>query len=120
MGVISAMAEKELGERNFGFDSLKSRLNLYMEEKGIVAHDCLPSEPRCRAATVMEARGGGAMRRWFSGAGAQAAGHQRETIPENLTQSFEIHNIIWWRTQLFVVIMYITYNIDIYILYYII
>ena len=31
------MVEKELGERNFGFDSLKSRLNLYMEKKGIVA-----------------------------------------------------------------------------------
>ena len=25
-GVISAMGKKELGERNFGFDSLKSRL----------------------------------------------------------------------------------------------
>ena len=45
MGVISAMVEKEMGERNFGFDSLK-----YMnrEEKGIVARDCLPLEPRCR------------------------------------------------------------------------
>ena len=37
MGVISAMVEKELGERNFGFDSLKSRLNRDMEKKGIVA-----------------------------------------------------------------------------------
>ena len=37
VGVISAMVEKELGERNFGFDSLKSRLKRYMEEKGIVA-----------------------------------------------------------------------------------
>ena len=40
-GVISAMVEKELWERNFGFDSLKSRLNRDMEEKGIVARDCL-------------------------------------------------------------------------------
>jgi hypothetical protein len=39
VGVISAMAEKELGERNFGFDSLKY-MNLDMEEKGIVARDC--------------------------------------------------------------------------------
>ena len=39
MGVPSAMIEKELGERNFGFDSLKSRLNHDMEEKGIVAWD---------------------------------------------------------------------------------
>ena len=37
------MVEKELGERNFGFDSLKSRLNHDMEEKGIVAQDCLPA-----------------------------------------------------------------------------
>jgi hypothetical protein len=37
VGVISAVVEKELGERNFGFDSLKTRLKLYMEEKGIVA-----------------------------------------------------------------------------------
>ena len=41
-----AMVEKELGERNFGFDSLKSRLNRDMEEKGIVARDVLPPEPR--------------------------------------------------------------------------
>ena len=41
-GVISAMVEKVLGERNFGFDSLKSRLNHNNEEKGIVARDCLP------------------------------------------------------------------------------
>ena len=37
VGVISAMVEKELGERNIGFDSLKSRLKRYMEEKAIVA-----------------------------------------------------------------------------------
>ena len=45
MGVISAMVEKELGERNFGFDSLKY-MNQDMEVKGIVASDCLPLEPR--------------------------------------------------------------------------
>ncbi|CAL8378704.1 unnamed protein product [Boreogadus saida] len=39
--------EKVLGERNFGFDSLKY-MNRDMEEKGIVARDCLPPEPRCR------------------------------------------------------------------------
>ena len=47
VGIISAMVEKELGQRNFGFDSLKSRLNRDMEEKGIVARDCLPPEPHC-------------------------------------------------------------------------
>ena len=35
------MVEKEFGERIFGFDSLKSRLNDDMEEKGIVARDGL-------------------------------------------------------------------------------
>ena len=39
MGVISAMAEKELGKWNFGFDSLKY-INRDMEEKGIVARNC--------------------------------------------------------------------------------
>ena len=37
VGVISAMVEKELGERNFGFKCLKSRFKRYMKEKGIVA-----------------------------------------------------------------------------------
>ena len=36
-----AVVEKELGETNFGFDSVKSILNHDMEEKGIVARDCL-------------------------------------------------------------------------------
>ncbi|CAL8236360.1 unnamed protein product, partial [Boreogadus saida] len=31
------MVAKELGDRNFGFDSLKSRFNCVMEEKGVVA-----------------------------------------------------------------------------------
>ena len=37
------MVEKELTERNFGFDSLK-HMNRDMEEKGIVAGNCLPPE----------------------------------------------------------------------------
>jgi hypothetical protein len=41
VGVISAMA---LGVRNFGFDSLKY-MNHNMEDKGIVARNCLPLEP---------------------------------------------------------------------------
>ena len=40
------MVEKELGERKFGFVSLKY-MNRDKEEKGIVARDCLPPEPRC-------------------------------------------------------------------------
>ena len=31
-----------MGERNFGFDLLKSRLNRDMQEEGIVVWDCLP------------------------------------------------------------------------------
>ena len=44
MEVISAMVEKELGERNFDFVSLEN-MNHDMEEKGIVASDCLPPGP---------------------------------------------------------------------------
>ena len=44
MGVISAMVENELWERNFGLDSLKN-MNHDMEEKGIVGGECLPLEP---------------------------------------------------------------------------
>ena len=40
------MKEKELGERNIGFDSLKSRLNRDMQEEGIIARDCLPTARR--------------------------------------------------------------------------
>ncbi|CAL8378289.1 unnamed protein product [Boreogadus saida] len=39
------MVENELGERNFGFDSLKN-MNHDMEEKGLVRRECLPLEPR--------------------------------------------------------------------------
>ena len=45
VGVISAMVENALGERNFGFDPLKY-MNHDMEEKGIVGRKCLPLEPR--------------------------------------------------------------------------
>ena len=44
VGVISAMVENELGERNFGFDNLKN-MNHDMEEKGLVGCECLPLEP---------------------------------------------------------------------------
>ncbi|CAL8337563.1 unnamed protein product [Boreogadus saida] len=52
------MVENELGERNFGFDSLKN-MNHDMEEKGIVGRECLPLEPhfplpsdRCQGTTA--------------------------------------------------------------------
>ncbi|CAL8395239.1 unnamed protein product [Boreogadus saida] len=40
----NTMVENELGERNFGFDSLKY-MNHDMEEKGIVGRECIPLEP---------------------------------------------------------------------------
>ena len=43
------------GERNFGFVSLKY-MKRDMEEKGIVAHDCLPPEPRCPPRGTIAAR----------------------------------------------------------------
>ena len=83
-----------MGERNFGFDSLK-----YMN------CDMLPAA-RCREAPP-------------PGSGQLAAGSMRFSLlqidveveepetSENPTQSFEIYNIIWRRTQLLVVIIYI-------------
>ena len=73
------MVEKESGERNFGFDSLKY-MNCDMEEKGIVA----PEGPAPRHCPLP--------RRWSLG---------------SRQQSFEIHNIVWRRTQHLAVIIYI-------------
>ena len=65
------MVEKDLVERNSGFDS-QQYMSRDMEEKGIVARDCLPPEPRCplpdAEATVPRQR---------------AAGLRRETITVN-------------------------------------
>ena len=38
VGDISPMGDKELGERNFGFDSLKSRLNRTWRRKGLLSY----------------------------------------------------------------------------------
>ncbi|CAL8259298.1 unnamed protein product [Boreogadus saida] len=104
-GVVSitvlAMVEKELGERNFGFDSLKN-MNRDMEEKGIVARDCLPPGPRCPlpAATrhhrreAPPPRGTTATRHAarFRGGGASTAGLRRETIAGN--NPFLLHDAV--------------------------
>jgi hypothetical protein len=78
------MVEKELGERIFGFDSLKY-LNHDMEEKGIVASDCLPLEPRCRGTTAsaLPATGGG---------GASAARLRQEAVAVN--RPFLLHVVV--------------------------
>ncbi|CAL8324705.1 unnamed protein product [Boreogadus saida] len=61
------MVEKKLGKRNFGFASLKFRLNRDMDEKGIVARDCrgsatgaLPPGHRHRGTDAKEPRSQGA------------------------------------------------------------
>ena len=79
VGVISAMVEKELEERNFGFDSLRFRLNSDMEVKGIVARDSLPPEPccRCPGARAPPPRGRGAP----PPRGTAATGHRRPGAP---------------------------------------
>ena len=76
MGVISAMVEKELGERNFGFDSLKY-MHCDMDEKGIVALDCLPPEPHCplpRGTTAAKHH------RPAAGSGQPAAGSRQRAV----------------------------------------
>ncbi|CAL8237537.1 unnamed protein product [Boreogadus saida] len=119
LGVISAMVEKEFGERNFGFVYLKD-MNHDMEEKGIVARNCLPLEPRFPLPRDHRLGAARCRRRWClsaarcRGGGPSAARLRRETFfrfmwiwknqrrSENMTLSFEIHNIVWrpWRKLL--------------------
>ena len=117
MGVISAKVEKELGERNFGFEVHEPR---HGGEK-----DCCPR---------LSPAGAPLPRRWCLGAarchGRAAKGDNRgATNPfssmsrfsllqideeveepeksENPTQSFKIHNIVWGRTQLLAIYRYV-------------
>ena len=120
------MVEKELRERNFGFESLKY-MNSDMEEEGIVASDLGGGASALPAACF---RGGGA---WAEGSGAPAGENpvqqSRATIPffsmsrfsllqidleveepetsDNPTQSLEIHNIVWRRRWHLALIIYI-------------
>ena len=122
VGVISAMFEKELGKRNFGFDSLKY-MNHNMEEKWIVASECLPLEPRLPLPRDHRLGTAGCRRPWSLGSEAPAGDDrvQQSLSPpcggsvyfrlmwtwKNQTQSFEIHNIVWRLTQLLALIIYI-------------
>ena len=90
-------------------------MNRDMEEKGIVARDCLPPEPRCpppRGTTTAKHQ------RPAAGSGQQAAGSGQRAVQsqidveveepeksENPTLSFVIHNIVWRGTQLLAVII---------------
>ncbi|CAL8236085.1 unnamed protein product [Boreogadus saida] len=90
--------------RNFGFDSLKN-MNHDMEEKGIVGHECLPLEPRFPLPRDhrLGAAGGEGLKRcpatipfssmsWFSLLQIDVEVEEPGKT-ENLTRSFEIHNI---------------------------
>ena len=90
------MVEKELGERNFGFDSLK-----YMN------CDMLPAAgfreaPPPRSTTTRQRTAGSSAR--FSLLQIDVEVEEPETS-ENPTKSFVIHNIVWRRTQLLAVII---------------
>ena len=104
VGVISAMVEKELGERDFGFDCLK-----YMNCDMLPAAGCREAPPP-RSTTARQRAAG----RWCL---APAAGRARFCLlqidveveepetSENPTKSFVIHNIVWRCTQLLAVII---------------
>ena len=120
VGVIWAMVEKELGERNLGFDSLKSRLNRDMEEKGIVAHDCFPGLspagallPAAHKLPIMAGNNPFLLHVMVQSILQFDPEVEEPETSENPTQSIEIHNILRRRTQLLAVIIYRLYPIDI-------
>ncbi|CAL8376704.1 unnamed protein product [Boreogadus saida] len=93
-----AMVGKELVERNFGFDSQKS-MNCGM----LTAARCREAPPPRRTTTRQQAAG--SVR--FSLLQIDVAVEEPETsenVSGSPTQSFEIHNFDWRRTQLFAVI----------------
>ena len=109
VGVISAMVEKELGERNFGFDSLK-----YMNHEAPPSRGTLPASeavvPRQRAAGLRRETIAGnnpfSSMSWFRLLQIDVDVDEPETL-EYPMQSFEIHDIVWRRTQLLAMIIYI-------------
>ena len=93
------MVEKELGERNFGFDSLKY-MNCNMPPVAARHHRPAAGSQQ-RAAGSRQPAAGSAR---FSLLQIDVEVEEPETS-ENPTQSFVIHNIIWRHTQLFAVII---------------
>ena len=87
-GVISAMVEKELGERNFGLDSLKY-MNHDMDEKRFFARECLPLESCILLPRDHRLGAACCRRRWClsaarcRGGGPSAARLRRKTIAVN-------------------------------------
>ena len=106
---IIVAVEKELGERNFCFDSLK-----YMNCDMLPAARCCEAPPP-RSTTALQRAAGSEQP--AAGSEQPAAGsaqfsllqidvevEEPETL-ENPKQSFVIHNIVWRRTQLLAVII---------------
>ena len=94
VGVISAMVEKELGERNFGFDSLKY-MNCDTPQVAARHHRREAPPPGSGQPAAGSAR--------FSLLQIDVEVEEPETS-ENPRQSFAIHNIVWRLTQLLSVI----------------
>ena len=86
------MVEKELGERNFGFDSLKY---MYCDMPPVAARHHRP------AAGSRQPAAGSAP---FSRLQVDVKVEEPETS-QNPTKSFVIHKIVWRRTQLLAVII---------------
>ena len=103
VGVISDMVEKEFGERNFGFESLKN-MNNDMEVKGIVGSKCLPLElpaaegpppRRCPLQEVVVPKPFPLPKRWSLGSEKRgSSGNQsRATIPFSSMSWFSLLQI---------------------------
>ena len=95
VGVISAMVEKESGQRNFGFDSLKY-MNCDTPQVAARHHRREAPPPGSGQPAAGSAR--------FSLLQIDAKVEEPATS-QNPTKSFVIHNIIWRRTQLLAVII---------------
>ena len=102
VGVISAIVEKELEERNCGFDNMKN-MNHDMEGIEIVACDCLPMSPASRSPLPAPAAEGSPPRRcllprrWTLGSEAPAGNNRgqqsRATIPFSSMSWFSLLQI---------------------------
>jgi hypothetical protein len=64
-----------------------------MEEKGFVARDCLPPEPRCPRQGTSASEAGSGQRQGGGFSRQRAAGLRRETIPGNNLSSISLFEL---------------------------